>query len=176
MRSLTLAGLSLITLPLALVMATIPAPAQDGPILLSPEAIGQIFCLARAGNDMAPVEGLLTDDLSFTIAKAEAENEAWAAAHPGEKPPLGDGVPWGDFPDYTPSCTVGPVAIAAGNALVTITYAFPDAPAADYSHELVLTAVPDEMIGAARWRIDNVVFADDYDLRQALNLAFVDYQ
>jgi hypothetical protein len=176
MRSLTLAALSLISLPFALVLAPVTTPAQEGPALMSPEAIGQIFCLSRTGNDMAPVQGLLTDDLSFTIAKAEQESDAWAAANPGEKPPLGDGVPWADFPDYAPICTVGPVALASGKALVTISYGFPETPAADYSDELALVEVADETIGASRWRIDNVIFADDYDLRQALSLAFVDYQ
>ena len=176
MRSLTLAALSLISLPFALVLAPAATPAQDGPILISPEAIGQIFCLSRTGNDMAPVEGLLTDDLSFTIAKAVEESDAWAAANPGDKPPLGDGVQWADFPDYAPNCTVGPVALAGGKALVTIGYGFPDAPAADYVDELALVEVPDAMLGGTpRWRIDNVIFADDYDLRQALRLAFTDF-
>jgi hypothetical protein len=176
MRSLTLAALSLISLPFAVILAPAATPAQDGPILLSPEAIGQIFCLSRTGNDMAPVEGLLTDDLSFTITQAEQASDAWAAAHPDEKPPLGDGVPWAGFPDYAPNCTVGTVALSGDKALVTINYGFPDAPAADSSDELALVALSDESIGAKRWRIDNVLFADDYDLRQALSLAFTDYE
>lgn len=128
MRSLTLAALSLISLPFALVLAPAATPAQDDAILLSPEALGQIFCLSRTGNDMAPVEGLLTDNLAYEIAKAEEESDPWAAAHPGEKPPLGDGVPWADSPDYAPNCTVGTVALSGDKALVTINYGFPSTP------------------------------------------------
>ena len=175
MRSLTLAALSVITLPLALLMAPTATPAQDGPILLSPEAIGQIFCLARVGNDMAPVAGIVTTDLAATITDALRRSDEWAAANPGEKPPLGDGVPWASFPDYAPECSVGTVALADSKALVTINYVFPDYPEANASDDLALVGLPDDSIGTSRWRIDNVIFADDYDLRQALNLAFVDY-
>ena len=156
-------------------MAPTATPAQDGPILLSPEAVGQIFCIARVGNDMSPVAGVLTADLAATVTDALSRSGAWGEAHPGEKPPLGDGVPWASFPDYAPECSVGPVALADGKASVTINYAFPDYPEANASDELALVGVPDDYLGANRWRIDNVIFADDYDLRQALNLAFVDY-
>ena len=175
MRSLMLGGLSLISLPFALILAPVPAPAQDGPILLAPEAIGQIFCLGMLGNDMAPVRALVSPDLEAAIADAETRSNAWADAHPDEKPPLGDGIPWSIVPDYAAECTVGTVAMTDGQALVTIGYGFPEAPDAATSDSLALVSVPDAMIGASRWRIDNIVYADDYDLRQALNLAFVDY-
>lgn len=176
MRSLTLGTLSLISLPLVLMLAPTPAPAQDGPILLAPEAIGQIFCLGMVGNDMAPVRALATPDLNAVIDDAQARSDAWADAHADEKPPLGDGIPWSIVPDYAAECTVGDVVVTDGQALVTIKYGFPEYPAANTSDALALVTVPDAMIGASRWRIDNVVYADDYDLRQALNLAFTDFE
>ena len=87
MRSLTLAALSVITLPLALLMAPTATPAQDGPILLSPEAIGQIFCLARIGNDMSPVAGLVTADLAATITDALRRSGEWATRQSRRKAP-----------------------------------------------------------------------------------------
>lgn len=176
MRSLTLIALSLATLPFAVLATPVPATAQDGPILMSPAVIGQIFCLGMIGNDMAPVKGgLLTADLNAAIDAALARSDAWADKNPGEKPPLGDGIPWSIIPDYAAECTVSDVVVADGQALVTITYGFPEYPEANTSDALALVAVPDAMIGAGRWRIDNVVYASDYDLRQALNLAFADY-
>jgi len=163
-------------LSLAALFVPTAAHAEDGPILLSPEAIGQIFCIARIGNDMSPVSGIVTADLAANVTDALHRSGAWAEAHPDEKPPLGDGVPWASFPDYAPECTVGPVALADGKALVTINYGFPDYPEANTSDELALVGVLDDHLGANRWRIDNVVFAHGYDLRQALNQAFVDFE
>lgn len=173
MRSLTLAALSLATLPLALALSS-PAPAQDGPILLSPQAIGHIFCLARIGNDMAPVTGLLTPGLEAVIAEAEARNDAIAAAHPDDKPPLGDGIPWQSWPDYAATCTVGTVIVSDTTSTVTIDYGFPDAPDADFTDTLMLAAVPDPLISASRWRIDNIAYAVGGDLQAALAGAFAD--
>jgi len=125
---------------------------------------------------MAAVKGgLVTADLNAAIDDAQVRSDAWAGKNPGEKPPLGDGIPWSNVPDYAAECTVGDVVVTDGQALVTITYGFPDYPEANTSDALALVAVPDARIGASRWRIDNVVYADDHDLRQALNLAFVDY-
>jgi hypothetical protein len=176
MRSFTLIALSLATLPLALLATPAPATAQDGPILLSPAAIGQIFCLGMVGNDMAPVAGLITADLTAAIADSQARSDAWAAKNPGDKPPLGDGIPWSIVPDYAADCMVGDVVTVDGQALVTVNYGFPEYPDANTSDALTLVAVPDPMIGASRWRIDNVVYADDYDLRRALKLAFTDFE
>lgn len=177
MRSFTLISLALLTLPLAALASPAPTVAQDGPTLLSPAAIGQIFCLGMVGNDMAAVKGgLVTADLNATIDDAQARSDAWEAKNPGEKPPLGDGIPWSIVPDYAAECTVGDVVTTDGQALVTIRYGFPEYPEANTSDALALVSVLDPMIGASRWRIDNVVYADDYDLRQALNLAFTDFE
>src|SRR5690606_20531518 len=94
-----LAGLALA------VTAALPAAAQMATI--SPAQIGEIFCIARLGNDMDPVEALLTPSLTGAIAEAERLDAEWAAANPGDKPPLGDGIPWQSAPDYASSCQVG---------------------------------------------------------------------
>jgi hypothetical protein len=167
-------ALSLVSLPLAVFLAT-PAPvlAQDGPVLLSPAAIGPIFCLARTGNDMAPVEGLLTEGLALAIREAEEKSAAIEAQNPGEKPPLGDGVPWQTFPDYAPVCEVGAANPGGTTATVVLDYRFPDAPSADFSDVLILRAVEDPMIQAPRWRIDDIAYAAGAgDLRTSLEGLF----
>jgi hypothetical protein len=174
MRSFTLAALSLVSLPLAVFLAApTPTVAQDGPVLLSPAAIGQIFCLARTGNDMAPVEGLLTESLALAIRTAEEKSAAIEAANPGEKPPLGDGIPWQTFPDYAPVCEMAIANTGGSTATVVLDYRFPDEPTADFTDVLILEPVEDPMIGAARWRIDNVAYAAGAgDLRRTLDAMF----
>ena len=144
---------------------------------MSPAAIGQIFCLGMVGNDMAPVKGgLVTADLNAAIDDAQARSDAWAAKNPGEKPRSATASRGRSSPTMPPNAPSGDVVVTDGQALVTVTYGFPDYPEANTSDALALVSVPDPMIGASRWRIDNIVYADDYDLRQALNLAFVDYE
>jgi hypothetical protein len=160
---LTLAGF-------VLALTTLSAAAQM--ITLSPTQIGQIFCIARLGNDMAPVTGLLTPALTLAIADAETKDTAWAAANPGEKPPLGDGIPWQTYQDYAPRCAVGTVTAAAGRASVELSYAFPDAPEANFTDTLALVQVADPMASEPLWRIDNLAYSDGGDLKSMLVSAF----
>lgn len=162
----------LIAASLAIVIAS-AAAADDRPIFLTPEAIGEIFCIARLGNDMAPVEGILTPGLAAAIAGAEAENAAWATANPGEKPPLGDGIPWQSWPDYAPECTVASASLEMDESRVRLLYSFPDTPEADFSDTLSLRLVPGPN-GDNIWRVDNVGYGTDGDLRRALVTAFMD--
>jgi len=158
---------------LALALTTLPAAAQM--ITISPAQIGQIFCISRLGNDMAPVQGLLTPALTQAIADAEKLDAAWAAKNPGEKPPLGDGLPWQTFQDYAPQCAAGTVETGKDGALVEINYAFPDSPAANFTDKLHLTPVEDQTVGATVWRIDNIEYANaGGDLRSVLVSAFAD--
>jgi hypothetical protein len=163
LKTLALAGL-------ALAITALPAAAQMH--TLSPEDVGGIFCISRIGNDMGPVQGLLTAGLTKVIDDAEVENVAWAAANPGDKPPLGDGIPWQAWPDYAPECTVGLVGPAQGEAWVDITYSFPASPEAGFTDQLHLVAVEMPNQSGTVWRIDNVVYAEGGDLRSALTGAF----
>jgi hypothetical protein len=155
----------------ALALSAGSALAQ--PITLTPQQIGQVFCIARLGNDMAPVEGLLTAGLTAAIADAEMKNDVIQKAHPDEKPPLGDGLPWQAFPDYADQCRPGAVTFMMDEAHIAIDYAFKDYPDADFSDTLALKLV-DDPFGTRVWRIDNVVYAGDGDLRTALTAAFLD--
>jgi hypothetical protein len=158
---------------LALTIASAaPALAQDGPVTLAPDQVAQIFCIARIGNDMAPVEGLLTPGLAAAIAEAEAKDAAWAAANPGDKPPLGDGIPWQSWPYYAPECTAGQTLYEMDESRVRVHYVFPDAPAADFSDTLYLKLIPGPY-GWNVWRIDDVAYSTDGGLRTALIVAFM---
>jgi hypothetical protein len=163
-------------LPLAAILLAIatPAFAQDEMVTLQPAQFGEIFCMARLGNDMGPVAGILTPALTTTIADAEAKDAAWAAANPGDKPPLGDGIPWQTWPDYAPRCTVGPVTVSAMTAEVPINYDFPSTPHAEYSDTLLLEKTTIDAYGTTVWRIGNLRYAEGGDLRAALLTAFSD--
>jgi hypothetical protein len=158
----------LITTLAALSVGT--AAAQ--PVTLSPEQIGQIFCIARLGNDMAPVEALLTSELTAAIVAADAQNDAIAAANPDEKPPLGDGIPWQAYPDYADQCTPGNVTLMMDEARVAIAYGFQTYPDAAFTDTLHLKLI-DGPDGWRVWRIDDIAYATDGDLRTALLSAFM---
>jgi hypothetical protein len=157
-----------ITLIAALLLAALPALGQDGMVTLRPAQFGEIFCVARIGNDMGPVTGILSAELTDDIARAQAVNDEWAKANPGDKPPLGDGIPWQSWPDYAPSCTVGDVTESGDSAEVELRYAFPDSTGADFADTLLLKKVATDEFGTMAWRIDNVRYADSGDLRQFL--------
>ena len=155
---------------IALALTIAPASAQMH--TLSPEDVGGIFCISRIGNDMGPVQGLLTTGLAQAIATAEQKDADWAAANPGDKPPLGDGIPWQAWPDYAPECTVGLIGPSKGEAWVDITYTFPDTPEASFTDRLHLVEVERPTHATGAWRIDNVEYAEGSDLRTVLKEAF----
>ncbi len=164
-------------LAVALLLITIamPAFAEDDDmqmVTINPEQIGQIFCIARLGNDMAPVEGILTAELKQAIADADDRNAAYEDQYPGEKPPLGDGVPWQAWPDYAPVCTVGDIEMMTGDARVELRYSFPDDPAAGFVDTLILRKVDQPDFGVGFWRIDNVAYSTGSDLKAELVAAF----
>jgi hypothetical protein len=162
-RILTVAGL-------ALALAVQPAAAQM--VTITPQQIGEIFCIASLGNDMAPVEALLTPALRTAIADAMARDAEWATANPGEKPPLGDGIPWQAYPDYAPECLVLEVEIAGSAASVEVSHRYPDDPLADFTDTLHLVQQAEPGRSSPVWRIDNVAFVIGDDLRIALDSAF----
>jgi len=148
-----------------------PAAAQSPG--LAPEQIGQIFCLSQVASDTGPIEGLLTPDLKSAIADAEAKNAEIAAQSPDEKPPLGDGIPWQAWPDHAASCDSGSAELMMDEARIAIRYGFPEAPDADYTDYLWLRLIDEPVTGQRVWRIDNLAYATDGDLRTVLASAFM---
>lgn len=168
MRRLTIV---LALLPLAAIAA--PVQAQTEMVTVSPEQIGEIFCISRTGNDDGILDGLLTAELRTLIAYSEARNDTIALAAPDEKPPLGDGIPFSSFPDYAAKCELGSIAIEGKSARIAIGYGFPDAPSADYTDTLDLRLVPHPAnpdIGI--WRIDDIRYTTSGTLRELLSTAF----
>ena len=161
------------------ILAVLPALLLAGaaesqqPITLTPAQVGEMFCLSRLGNDPQAIEGLLTADLKSAIAEAEKRDAAWATANPGDKPPLGDGIPWQAWQDYAPHCTVGDTTLMMDEASVAIAYDFPDAPEARFTDTLKLRLV--EVAGGFSrvWRIDDVAYSGEGTLRDTLRNAFL---
>ena len=126
----------------------------------SPDQVGDAFCIASLAGDMAPVEaGLLTPALADAVADAELRNATIQAQAPGDKPPLGDGLPWRSFPDYADGCIVGAIALTpdATAATVEIHYSFKDYPDASYTDTLRLKQTD----GTDRfYRIDDIALLD----------------
>ena len=64
--------------------------------------LGDLFCLvamdARDGGEFGRLY-LVTRSLGAAIDEAIRKNDEIAAAEPGDKPPLGDGVPFQSYPD-----------------------------------------------------------------------------
>ena len=158
---------------LAAVAILISAPALAQSPGLSPEQLGQIFCLSRVASDAGPIAGLLTPNLEAAIAEAELQNAEIAAQQPDEKPPLGDGIPWQAWPDYAAKCEAGPAELMMDEARIAISYNYPEAPEAKYTDYLWLRLVDEPVTGQRVWRIDNVAYATDGDLRTALVSAFM---
>lgn len=156
-------------LPLCL-LAAVPAQAQM--VSITPEQIGQIFCIGSLANDMAPVEALLTPDLTASIEVALARNSTIQAERPDEKPPLGDGLPWRTWPDYADGCTVGAISVDAGSASVVIDYSFAQYPQSDYSNKLMLEPVKVDPQRDPAWRIDDIDLGEGNTLRTAIVAAF----
>lgn len=167
----------LISLALALAAALTSLPvladeAQGQMVVLKADQIGQIFCLSRLGNDEAVIQGILTDDLSQAIAAAEKKDGDYARKHPGDEPPLGDGIPWQSSPDYAARCDIGLVTLSRTDAKIEIKYGFPDQPAADFTDTLILKKIPIEGMDVGYWRIDDVVYPDGSDLKGSLVSVF----
>jgi hypothetical protein len=166
---------SLLAVLLVAGLTSLPAVADDTMATLKPEQIGQIFCLSRVGNDEAVLDGIMTADLKTAIAEAWSKDDVWEEQNPGEKPPLGDGIPWQAWPDYAPECTVGLVTLMKTDAKVEINYAFPKEAAANFTDTLLLKRVDMPDYGTGFWRIDNVAYATGGDLKAVLVSAFEDF-
>jgi hypothetical protein len=165
---------SLLAILLTAGIATAPAPADDTMVTLKPEHLGQIFCFSRLGNDEAVLDGVLTAELKTAIADAWTKNEAYEKQYPGEKPPLGDGIPWQAWPDYAAECTVGLVTLMKTDAKVEINYVFPEDAAANFTDTLLLKRVDQPDYGTGFWRIDNIAYSTGGDLKAVLVGAFED--
>jgi hypothetical protein len=165
----------------ALLALALPAFAQvqtegdDAPIVLSPEQLGQIFCIASVGNDMTPIEAMVTPKLDSAIAEANGKETLAIQNLPDEMPPLGDGLPWRSMQDYADGCTVGAVTVHDGEASVEIHYSFAQYPETNYTDTLLLAQVFPGPDLPAVWRLDDIILANDQTFTGTLTAAFADH-
>ena len=73
----------------------------------TPQQLAEAFCAARVEDNERQVRALLSPSLLKIIAEAQERNDDIAKATPGDKPPLGDGIPYQGFPDRAPVCKAG---------------------------------------------------------------------
>ena len=166
-------AITLATLPL-LILSTLPAQADM--ITITPEQVGEIFCISSLGNDMTPAGAMLTDDLKAVIDDAFERSNAYELAHPGDKPPLGDGLPWRTFPDYADGCTVGEATVKDLMATVVINYTFSEYPEANYSNALILLPSYPENGPPYFWRIHDVDLGEGNTMRGFIAGTFEAYE
>ncbi|MDR3472525.1 MAG: hypothetical protein P4M09_12670 [Devosia sp.] len=153
---------------LLLCLAILSSVAPMPPALaanLTAAQLGEIFCIGRLANEMAPLETLLTADLARRIADAEARNAAFVAAHPGKRAPLADGVPWQGKPAYARECQMVGMSGTAEVPLAVIAYGYAD-PAQNFSDRLELNFVDGNL------RLDNIDYGRGGDLKSTLAAAF----
>ncbi|MBJ3783523.1 hypothetical protein [Devosia sediminis] len=157
-------------LPLILLTA-IPAQAQM--VTITPEQVGQIFCISSLGNDITPAYSMLSEGLESEIARASERNLQFEIDNPGEKTPLGDGLPWRTSPDYADGCEVGEVTVKDFVARVPIHYSFSDYPAGNYTDHLILLPAYYEVEGDPLiWRIDDIELSNGLNMRFIIGTAF----
>ncbi len=155
-----------------LVAPLLVAPVAAQAASLSPEQIGEMFCMAHLGNDMDAINGLLSPVLASAIAYAEARNDAIQRAVPDEKPPLGDGIPWQAVADYADLCTISAVQSSATATGMQIQYGFAEYPNEGFTDTLVLVSLPGPFGGPDILRIDDIAYGTGGTLQEVLVSAF----
>lgn len=83
---------------LAVLLAALPVQAGPG------EDLAAAYCAAVVAHDEAAAVGLMDPILQAAVAKAREVSAAFESSHPGEKPPLGDGLRLTAFPDAVETC------------------------------------------------------------------------
>jgi hypothetical protein len=124
--------------------------------------VAQSFCAAIIANDEAKAEGLMSDSLRDAIAKARVASRAFEMANPGDKPPLGDGLPLAAYPDVPSNCR--PSDVSANS--VALSYEFADDPKAGWQDRLVV-----EQSAAGTILISDILYGPDHQERLSAVLA-----
>ena len=80
------------------------------------QRLAEAFCAAVRASDEAAAEALMAPALRDRIAALRIANEAFLAADPGDKPPLGNGLRLTAYQDYPESCM--PEAVGESGAVL----------------------------------------------------------
>lgn len=116
------------------------------------ERLAGRFCAAVVANDEGAAEKLMSQDLRLAIARARQANVEFERAHPGDKPPLGDGLPLAAFPDAPQTCKPG----RPDGETIAVRYDIAGAPDAGWEDRLILTGGPADGL-----RIADIAYAPD---------------
>ena len=155
----------IVTAALATLFSMSPAAAGDED---AGGLLGRLFCQMRSEGEPA-LRYLLTRSLIAEMDKALEKNDAIAAAHPDEKPPLGDGVPFQAYQDFAPDCRVAAVAALDGGFTVDVEHRFPGQADGNWTDRLVVRSEE----GLAR--IDDILYGPEKfetGLREVLATVF----
>jgi hypothetical protein len=116
-------------------LATLPL-AGCGASTAWPEvqALGARFCAAVMAGDEDAAVALMSAELRQEVAALRAADAGWRARHPGEKPPLGDGLRLAAWQDAPGRCAPE----APGADRVVLAYAPASAPADVWRDTLVV--------------------------------------
>lgn len=116
-------------------------------------SLAEHFCAAVLASDESKAEALMTGILRSRVAGAREADRAFQKAHPGEKPPLGDGLPLAAYPDVPGSCR--PSGNSAGHVFVT--YAFAEGTEPVWQDKLIVERSSDGAV-----RIADIVYGPEH--------------
>lgn len=119
----------------------------------SVESLAEHFCTAVLASDESAAEALMTDALRSRVAKAREADRAFQQAHPGDKPPLGDGLPLSAYPHAPSQCRAS--GTSAGSIFVN--YTFADDPKAGWKDRLIV-----ERSAGGAVRIADIAYAPEH--------------
>jgi hypothetical protein len=137
------------------VLASVVAGATQVRAGDTPESVVSAFCAAHAAAAVNAHDPLLSPSLKQLIADAWTKNGEYEAAHPGDKPPLGDGIQFQAYPDWAPICRPGAVSSGVTDTTVDVEYVFPDTEGSDWTDRLVLLVEGDRLL------IDDVLYGSE---------------
>jgi hypothetical protein len=134
----------------------------------NPRHLAKRFCNFTQNERSSAPSTLFTPSLVSAINSALVRNDIIAKAHPDEKPPFGDGIPYQAYQDNAPVCSVGKWIGPEADLRLEINHKFPKEPTANWTDHIVLKKIGPE------WRIDDILYGNDHTegLRDALKNAF----
>ncbi len=138
------------------------AAAVAGDPTSAAQALAAAWCAAVASLDEGAATTLMSPDLQQDVALARIANDAFAAGHPGEKPPLGDGLPLTAFADKVDDCTASDVT--PSGALLTFTAS--GGGATTWTDAIEFVSTPDGGL-----RVGDVLYAPERVVRMSDALA-----
>lgn len=135
----------------------------------TPESVAQIFCETTQDGNNEPPDDILSASLIEEIRIANQKNQHAIEMEPGDKPPLGDGIPYQGYQDHAPGCAVGTVSGSADDLKVEIRHSFPGDPKSNWSDFLLLKKVN------KTWKIDDILYGSaqsQHGLKSQLKVMF----